>query len=374
METTPVAPRDQSDPRDQSEPRGGQETHDHDTIERPEAAAIPGLRFRHWRGLDDIPSMAAAANAAKRAAGSSDINAVEDMLAQYRHLSNSDPRLDIVAAELDGRIVGYGRTLWGDRFDGTRTFDGIAFVDPSAPVRPIEDAMFRMGIGRQVALADEMASDPSIEPRPAILTRWAFGSQAGLLAMLEAEGFHEVRRYAEMARPDLDGIPEVPVPEGLELIRIDPEEPGVLRRAWDLGAEVFSEHYGETHPTEADWAQFQESPDTQPHLWCIAVDAATGEWAGHILNYLAEPDDDGSIVGWTESIAVRQPYRRRGLASAMLATSLRIVRDAGATSAALGVDQQNENRAMTLYERLGFRLKVEELELRRPIETGKVRP
>jgi mycothiol synthase len=371
METTPVAPRDQSDTARGDIARGDiarGDTTRSETIQRPEAAAIPGLRFRHWRGPDDIPAMAAAAGAAKRAAGSSDVNPVEDMLAQYRHLSNSDPWHDIVVAELDGRIVGYGRTMWGDRFDGTRTYDGIAFVDPSAPQRPIQDALVRLGIERQVSLAAEMAADPSIQRRPAILTRWAFGTEIGLLDLLRAEGFHEVRRYSEMARPDLTDIPEVPVPDGLDLRRVHRDDPGVLRRAWDLGVEVFSEHYGESHPTEADWAQFQESPDTQPHLWCIAVDAATGDWAGHILNYLAQPDTDGSVVGWTESIAVRAPYRRRGLASAMLAESLRIVRDAGAASAALGVDQQNENRAMTLYERLGFRTKVEELELRRPID------
>jgi mycothiol synthase len=344
------------------------------TIERPEAAAIPGLRFRHWRGLDDIPGMAAVADAAKRAAGSSDVDPVEDMLARYRHLSNSDPWHDIVVAELDGRIVGYGRTMWGDRFDGTRTFDGIAFVDPTAPVRPIEDTLLRLGIERQVALAASMAADPAVEPRPAVLTRFAYATQGGLLALLDAEGFRVVRRYAEMARPDLEDIPEIPVPAGIELRRVDPDDDGVLRRAWDLSTEVFSEHYGESHPTEADWGQFQESPDTQPQLWCIAVDVATGEWVGHILNYLATPEADGSIVGWTESIAVRAPYRRRGLASAMLAESLRIVRDAGATSAALGVDQQNENRAMTLYERLGFRVKLEESELQRSIDTATVQP
>ncbi len=56
----------------------------------------------------------------------------------------------------------------------------------------------------------------------------------------------------------------------------------------------------------------------------------------------------------------------------MLAESLRIVRDAGATRAALGVDQQNPNEAQTLYERLGFRVTVEELEYHRPLELGEV--
>ncbi len=71
---------------------------------------------------------------------------------------------------------------------------------------------------------------------------------------------------------------------------------------------------------------------------------------------------DGTRVGWTEPIAVRKPGRRRGLARALLAESLRTVRDAGAARAALSVDQQNPNQALRLYESLGYRLTAEELE------------
>ena len=42
----------------------------------------------------------------------------------------------------------------------------------------------------------------------------------------------------------------------------------------------------------------------------------------------------------------------------------------GATRAALGVDQQNPNEAQTLYERLGFRITMEDFELHRPIDLG----
>ena len=45
--------------------------------------------------------------------------------------------------------------------------------------------------------------------------------------------------------------------------------------------------------------------------------------------------------GWLEHISVRRPWRRRGLASALIARSLRVLRERGFEEAALGVDAEN---------------------------------
>jgi len=336
-------------------------------------AAIPdiaGIRFRAYRGLDDIPGMAAVADAANRAAGSAETRSVETMLAQYRNLTNCDPDRDIVVVEVDGTTVAYQRAWWTDRSEGGRGFEAISFIEPAYAERGVEDVLLAMGERRQLALASEMADE--LAGRPAFLARFARVAEKTEIARLERAGYRPARRYAEMVRPDFEAIPELAVPDGLELRRIDPADPEVIRRVWDVGVEVFRHHYGEGEATEADWRRFQESPETQPALWCVAFDRASHEIAGHILNYLGQPEVDGSIVGWTEAIAVRAPYRRRGLASAMLAESLRIVRDAGADRAALGVDQQNPNHALTLYQRLGFRITVEDLEFHRDIDPAAV--
>jgi mycothiol synthase len=341
-----------------------------DTITAPEAPAIPGLWFRHYRGLDDIPGMAEVADAANRAAGSADTRSVETMLAQYRNLENCDPDQDIVVVEADGRTVAYQRTMWADRAEGTRGFVAVAFVDPDQAGRGIEDALLAIGIRRQVELAAELAG--RLPARPAILVRYARGPRPDEVARLEQAGFRPVRRYAELVRPDFEALPVIAPPAGIELRRIDPADEAAIRRGWDVATEVFADSWGEGAPSEAEWRKFRESPECQPALWCVAFDPVTGEVAGQILNYLGPTELDGSIIGWTESIGVRAPFRRRGLASAMLAESLRIVRDAGATRAALGVDQQNPNEAQTLYERLGFRVTVEETEYHRPLELGEV--
>ena len=58
--------------------------------------------------------------------------------------------------------------------------------------------------------------------------------------------------------------------------------------------------------------------------------------------------------GFTDPIAVRHAWRRRGLAKALIARSLVVLREKGVETAFLGVDTQNPNDALRLYESMGF--------------------
>jgi ribosomal protein S18 acetylase RimI-like enzyme len=123
---------------------------------------------------------------------------------------------------------------------------------------------------------------------------------------------------------------------------------------WEASARAFADTWGEELPSEARYAAWVASESFDPPLWRVAFHG--DEIAGEILNYLGEPEPDGSRIGFTEGISVQAEFRRRGLARALLAASLRAVRDAGATKAALGVDSQNPNQAQTLYESMGYRV------------------
>ena len=59
--------------------------------------------------------------------------------------------------------------------------------------------------------------------------------------------------------------------------------------------------------------------------------------------------------GYTEHIYVRPAWRGRGLASALIASSLLVLLQHGMTEAELGVDAQNESEAFKLYEHLGYK-------------------
>ena len=61
------------------------------------------------------------------------------------------------------------------------------------------------------------------------------------------------------------------------------------------------------------------------------------------------------IVARDSSSSARRPWRRRGLARALIARSLRLLQELGMEEAALGVDAENPNSALRLYESMGFR-------------------
>jgi mycothiol synthase len=336
-----------------------------DLIRIPEAPPLAGLRFRHYGGTADHPAMARINTAARRANGGLETVTAAQLDADYAHLPNCDLDRDFVAVELDGALVGYGRVYWIDRNDGTRAFESICMIDPAARGKGIGSAILAWQRRRSAELRSTLPDD-----RPAVETAYAYGRDLGARALLEGAGHVAVRRFCELTRADFDGIPDLPLPDGFEARPIDRSDMAMIRRVWDAGTEAFAEHWGESaaDASEEQLAAFMEGPSFQPELWQVAFH--DDEVAGHILNYLDEPDSGGSVTGWTESIAVRKPYRRRGLARALLARSLRTVRDAGATRAALGVDTENVNHALELYESLGFVVFSEQVCYQRPIDAS----
>lgn len=75
-----------------------------------------------------------------------------------------------------------------------------------------------------------------------------------------------------------------------------------------------------------------------------------------VRNYIDERENEeyGRKRGYTENISVRRPWRRRGLARALIAESFLFLRDLGMEEAALGVDAENLSGALRLYESMGF--------------------
>ena len=60
-------------------------------------------------------------------------------------------------------------------------------------------------------------------------------------------------------------------------------------------------------------------------------------------------------MGWVDTLGVRRPWRRQGLAEALLYHSFRELRRRGRTSVGLGVDASSLTGATRLYEKAGMR-------------------
>jgi ribosomal protein S18 acetylase RimI-like enzyme len=89
-------------------------------------------------------------------------------------------------------------------------------------------------------------------------------------------------------------------------------------------------------------------------MWQVAWDG--DQVAGLVINtiYERENEMEGVKVGWLDSVATRRAWRRRGLAGALIARSLAVLRDRGMDVAGLGVDAENPTGALGLYESFGF--------------------
>ena len=312
----------------------------------------PGVTFRRWRGLDaDLPAMWAAADAARVADGEVDRTTYEGMATYYRHLERYDPATDLVIAELDGAFAGYARVEWNDSNDGERWYEGVCIVDPAFRRRGLGTALLDWSERRRLEIAAGHAASGEAVDRPRALTTFLFDGDLGGAVLLGRAGYRPFRRFASMTRPDLDDIPTAPLPDGLAIRPIS-RDMAAMRQVFDADAEAFRDHFGWTDATDERFAEFVEEPDLDPSLWLVAFDG--DEVAGGVLNGIHRTPD-GDRDGWLDSVFTRRPWRRRGLARALIVRSLSLLRERGLSAVSLGVDLANANQALELYESCGFR-------------------
>ena len=67
-------------------------------------------------------------------------------------------------------------------------------------------------------------------------------------------------------------------------------------------------------------------------------------------------------------VSVRRPWRKRGVASALMLSAMLALREQGFETAALGVDADNPSGAVAIYERLGFRRSRGGMVMERPMD------
>ena len=305
------------------------------------------VTLRPYRGPQDHPEMNRVANLVRTATGDPNLGAVADMDSYYRQFDQAALPADCVIVELDGTVIAYGRATWEDLSTGDAEIGAFMNLDPTFSGRGIEEQLLAHALRRAEALVPARGHD-----RTSYLRMWINALAVHEIRAAEAAGLRRIRAGAQMIRPTLDAIPDVPLPDGYEIRPIAAGDEAMIRRVWEADGRAFAETWGHELPTERAFRSWRESPGFDPPLWRVAFhgDAI----AGQILNFLGEPGADGSRVGFTEAISVQPEHRRRGLARALLVASLRAVRDAGATKAGLGVDSHNPNQAQDLYASLGY--------------------
>jgi mycothiol synthase len=328
------------------------------TITLREAPAIPGLRFRAMQRPADDAAIGELVNTGMAAVEVPHRLSLAQITNWLDHASNLDLAADFLFAEVDGVVVAYAEGGWEQDNDGGRNYSVWGEVRPDWRRRGLGTALLHWVESRQARVA---ATHPAGEKR---LQSWANEREAGRLALLEANGYSIARYGFEMERPNLDDIPDLPLPAGIELRPAREEE---LRRYWETEVEVFRDHWGAIDDSEESFEQMRGDPRRDLSLWVIAWQG--DELVGQVLNRINHEANAelGVRLGWVNSVGVRRAWRRQGIARALVAESLRVLRDAGMTSAGLGVDAENPHGALGVYEASGFRVVRTDRVYRKPL-------
>jgi len=170
---------------------------------------------------------------------------------------------------------------------------------------------------------------------------------------------HEPDRYFWRMAIDLQDPPEpARWPDGIQLKPFERDtDAEAVYRAED---EAFEDHWGHipesfevgfkrwSHDSFHDSAYF-------PELWFVAWD---GDQIAGLARGRPQADHDPEM-GWIRTLSVRRPWRRKGLALALLIHSFGGFWERGTHKVGLEVDGLNPTGATGLYEKAGMRIDLQ---------------
>lgn len=232
--------------------------------------------------------------------------------------------------EEDGMLVAAaGCQAYGDRGNSG------GGVRPSAQGR---------GLGTKLL---ELVESRLVEDGAKRVQSWAVAADERAAELFRTRGYHEARRFWEMAI-DLDG--ELPEPAAAI-------EPFREEDAVDFHAaleEAFEDHW-EPHPEpfEEWWKRQRNRLNFDPSLWFVIRDG--DEIAAFTRNEMRTES------GYIGALGVRRPWRGRGYGRALLQYSFREFQRRGSNRVTLGVDAANPTGATQLYESVGMQVEAEEI-------------
>lgn len=312
----------------------------------PDAPPIAGLTFRGFRGDEDFPKIYKVIEESHVEDKEDFLETLEDLKRTYRHLFNCDTSKDFLIAEIDGVVIGYTRVFWTEKLEGGLNYNHIAILAPKLRGKGIRRAMLRWNENRLRKIAGSHDVGASKE-----FQVWTSEFENDWISLIESEGYKPVRYGFVMVRPDLEDIPDIPLPEGLEVRPVAPDD---YRKVWDSDVEACKDSWEMVKMKEEMYQRWLNSQEFQPGLWQVAWDG--GEVAGAVQPFINEEENEryNRKRGYTENIHVAREWRKKGVAKALIARSLHLLKEKGMEEACLGVDAENPTGALHVYESMGF--------------------
>ena len=309
------------------------------------APAIPGIRVRYFSDDSDYDRLSELMIEANKFDGIPWLPTTQNLKVEMGNAEGADPVNDVVIVEADGRVIaasGVERVVRDD----VPTYDLWGSVDPAFRRRGLGTWLMRWSLGHARVRASR--EDPGT---PVHVGTFSEDTETGHLALNAAAGLEPVRHFFLMRRVGLEVIPDAPLPDGFEIRPVTEDQWRTILAAEN---EAFRDHWGHHEMGESAFRAKFGRTELDTDLWVVAW--AGDEVAGVVENWVWPEENErlGVKRGWLETISVRRPWRRRGLARALTASSLVKIREAGLDEGMLGVDSENPNGALGLYEGLGF--------------------
>jgi mycothiol synthase len=260
-----------------------------------------------------------------------------------------------VVQTADGRIVGY-EELYNRH--GFAAFEGDGYVHPDFEGQGVGTSLLRALEAR--ALVAMAQTEPDLKVY--IRNGFAF-HETRAIELHQNEGYAPVR-YSWRMEIQLDAPPPPPVwPRSVELRPFQPNEQA--RAVYEASQEAFEDHWGHVPMPYENWEMKTVlRPGFDPALYFVAWDG--GQIAGVSLCRLKTDD-----VGWVSTLAVRRPWRKRGLGQALLQHSFGEFYRRGIKTIGLGVDAGSLTGATRLYQRVGMKVAMEYVFYQKELRPGR---
>jgi mycothiol synthase len=301
------------------------------------------MREYRYGDLEAIVDLINKADALDHLDEATDALALRELL----HRPDFDPHNDaFVVLDEDQRVVGHARLDLKNAPRQSR-FYLHTVVHPDWRDETVEKLLLEQLWSR----AQERRR--SLGSKPVQFRTYCAAHQGKRISLFESFGLRPVRYDLHMVYHPLDNLPDPAFPPGI-MVR-----PYARGRDDESALEVVNAAFADVMDFAAvalqDFRHWIGSPSFGDHLSYVALDGQ--EVVGLCLCTVSEARAGllGRRDGTVHTLCVRREYRRRGLGSALLLTSLQAFKRASLESATLDTDTENPTEAIRLYEQAGFR-------------------
>jgi mycothiol synthase len=261
-----------------------------------------------------------------------DLAVVDDVRRRCVAAGEQDPLDEAASIRLKHHGL-VGSTLWLTGGDGFALAHGSAVDLAVAP-----DAR-GTGLGRALAAA-ALAGDGAV-------TAWSHGDHPAAARLAAAYGLERARELWVMRRPASAPVPEVAVPDGVEVRGYRPEDAAEVVR---VNAAAFAHHPEQGAMDEAGLAERMAEDWFDPAGLLVAD--ATGDGGTGLLGF-HWTKRHSPVLGEVYVVGIDPAAQGRGLGRVLTAAGLAHLAAAGVHEVLLYVEADNA-AARRLYEGLGF--------------------